>query len=195
MGGGFYVVFVCTGNRARSPLAEALYRSYSGSADTTVTSYGTTDVGAAPPLPQAVEAAARLGIDLSSHRARALRRASLGDADLVLGFEPFHLAIAVVDGGAPPANTFLLAELASLLEAPLADGDEVARARAAVAFADSRRVRSRPSRAATLGDPLGRPDEVMVSTAERIEELVRRLVNGLFGETPSARAGDHESSE
>lgn len=195
MSKAFQVVFVCTGNRARSPLAEALYRAYSEGVETSVTSYGTTDVGDAPPLPQAVEAAATLGVDLSGHRARPLERQSLGGADLVLGFEPFHQAVAVVDGGAPAANTFLVAELVSLLDTPPVGADDATRARTAVAYADSRRVRSRPAETATVADPLGKPDEVMFGTAERIEELVRLLVDGLFGKARSTRAGEHKSAE
>lgn len=190
---GFEVVFVCTGNRARSPLAEALYHRYSAGITTVVTSYGTSDVGAAPPLPQAVEAAARLGVDLSSHQSRPLRARSLSGADLVLGFEPFHLAVAVVEGGAPAANTFLLGELVSLLdEAPI---DHEARARTAVAFADSRRVRSRPDEAAAIADPLGKPEDAMLRTAERIDDLVRSLVDGLFGPADAAPSRKRESAE
>ncbi len=177
----FEVVFVCTGNRARSPLAEALYRRYSEGAETVVTSYGTSDVGLMPPLPQAVEAAATLGVDLSGHRARTLRRGSLGDADLVLGFEPFHQAVAVVEGGAPAAHTFLLAELVSLLEEPFAGSVSETDARAAVAYADSRRVRSRPAAEAAIADPIGRPDDMMSQIATQIDDLVAGLVHGLLG--------------
>ena len=177
----FQVAFVCTGNRARSPLAEALYRRYSEGFETDVTSYGTSDVGAAPPLSQALEAGAALGIDLSCHRARPLRRGDLAGADLVLGFEAFHQAVAVIDAGAAAANTFLLAELLPLLDEPSLGGDDVTRTRAAVSLADSRRIRTRPAEAASLGDPLGQPDEVMFRTARQIDELVRELVRKLFG--------------
>jgi len=188
----FSVVFVCTGNQARSPLAEALYRHYTEGVATVVTSFGTSDVGAAPPLPQALEAAASVGVDLSNHRARALRRGDLDGVDLVLGFEPFHQAVAVVEGGASAANTLLLAELVSLLgDVPLTDADDTARARSVVAVADSRRARSRPAADTSIADPLGQPDEVMFRIAEQIDEHVRRLVDGLFGvsESGSNRLG------
>ena len=177
---GFHVVFVCTGNRARSPLAEGLYREYSNGMDTSVTSYGTTNVGAAPPLRQAIEAAARFGIDLSAP-SRAPLRQGVSEADLVLGFEPFHLALAIVDGRAPPANTFLLAELVSLLD------------RRQSAATQRRSARPSPSRTPGAYDPaltrrrsssipLGRPDEVMFQHggANR-RSWFDELVQGLFG--------------
>ncbi len=191
----FEVAFVCTGNRARSPLAEALYRAYSEGLNTVVTSYGTANVGAVPPLPQAVAAAARLGIDLSSHRARPLQRGSVASTDLVLGFEPFHVAVAVVDGGAPAAHTFLLAELVLLLDtSPIHDGD-VPQAGMAVALADSKRIRSRPDETAVVLDPLGKADEVMFDTAQHIDELVGRLVHGLFGRATSLQTRKQETAE
>lgn len=177
------VVFVCTGNRARSALAEALFRHHTVGVATAVLSVGTLDVGSLPALQDAVEAGRRLGVDLTPHRSRALRNADLSSADLVLGFEPFHVSAAVVDGDADPARAFLLGELVMLLGEVASKYDPIAWARAAVADADSRRVRYRPDRAAVVvRDPLGKPAKVMYRTATDIDQLVRRLVLGLFGE-------------
>lgn len=179
----FEVVFVCTGNRARSALAQALFRRHGTGAPAAVSSVGTLDVGPLPALPDAVEAGRRLSVDLTGHRARALRRANLSSADLVLGFEPFHVSAALVEGDADPARAFLLGELVMLLEEVAWQHDPIARARAAIADADSRRVRNRPDRAApVVRDPLGKPAKVMLRTATEIDLLVRRLVLGLFGE-------------
>jgi protein-tyrosine phosphatase len=179
----FEVVFVCTGNRARSALAEALFRRHSRGARTSVSSVGTLDVGSVPALADAVEAGRRLGVDLASHRARALRHVDLSSAGLVLGFEPFHVSFAVVEGGADPARTFLLGELAMLLDGRASAHDVPAHPRAAVADADTRRLRNRPDRAApVVRDPLGKSPKVMRRTAEEINGLVQRVVLGLFGE-------------
>jgi protein-tyrosine phosphatase len=177
----FEVVFVCTGNRARSALAEAFLRRYSSGLRTEVSSAGTLDVGPLPVLADALDAGHRLGVDLTGHRARTLRDVDLSSADLVLGFEPLHVAAAVVDGGADPARAFLLGELVTLLEGVAAEGDPVSRARAAIADADSRRLRYRPAPNAVVGDPLGKPAKVMQQTAEEIDCLVRQLVLDLFG--------------
>jgi protein-tyrosine-phosphatase len=177
----FAVVFVCTGNRARSALAEALYRHHAMGLPTTVSSVGTQDVGPAPALPDAIEAARRLGIDLEGHQARALRHVDLASADLVLGFEPFHVSAAVVEARADPGRAFLLGELVSLLDGRRWEEDPVARARATIADADSRRIRHRPDRAATVvGDPLGKSTRVMHRTAADIDRMVRQLLRGLF---------------
>lgn len=191
----FEVVFVCTGNQARSPLAEALFRRYANRVHTMVASYGTQDVGAMPALPLAVEAARRLGIDLTAHRARAVRHARLESADLILGFEPFHVAAAVIDGRAPSSRTFLLGELVTLFDAPAFGGDPYERARTLLADADVRRVRSRPDPGAqVVEDPIGKPAEVMTRTGAEIDRLVRQLVSGLFGPLDDAVEKSNASS-
>lgn len=186
------VVFVCTGNRARSPLAEALFRKYAAGFETAVASAGTMKLGPAPALPEAIAAARRLGVDLAGHRARALAPGALADSDLVLGFEPAHLSTAVVDGHAHPSRTFLLGELVRLLDSGGVDPDPAEGARRAVATANARRVRSRPDVTHVIADPYGQPAKAMRRTAAEIDRLVQALVGGLFGlevprETPRAR--------
>lgn len=172
------VVFVCTGNRARSPLAEALFRSHSAGA-AHVSSFGTMDAGAVPPLQRAIESGLRLGVDLSGHRARALRHGDLASADLILGFEPFHVASAVIDGNADSGRAFLLGEFAALLET-YAKGISAISARGLIALVDSRRVRSRPNPSAlVVADPLGKSADVMARTAIEIDRLVRQVVHWL----------------
>lgn len=186
--GVFEVVFVCTGNRARSPLAEALFRRYSTGLQTSVSSAGTLDVGPLTVLPEAFEAGRRLGVDLTSHRARPLHNSDLSSADLVLGFEPSHIGASVLDGGADPGRAFLLAEFAHLLDEMGREPDPVT-ARSAIAAADSRRLRYRPDRAFIVRDPLGKPAKTMHRTAAQIDDLVRRVVFRLFGEPAGTERG------
>ena len=69
----FRVFFVCTGNLFRSPLAAELFRAELAGLPVVVSSAGTLNLGAVPAEPEAVEQAALLGADLSSHRARGCR--------------------------------------------------------------------------------------------------------------------------
>ena len=183
----FDVVFVCTGNRARSALSEALYRRYAFGIDTRARSFGTLDVGDAPALEHAVDAGRSLGVDLAAHSAVALSSGALEEADLVLGFEPHHVAAAVIDGAAAPGRTFLLRELVDLLEPATQAGGTVVDAREAVAAAHERRPKSRGDVARyVIPDPVGQAPGVMLAMATEIDELIRRVVWGLFG--PRAHA-------
>lgn len=172
-------MFVCTANRARSALAEVLFRHYATGVETVVSSAGILDLGPLPALPESIEAARRLGVDLTTHRARTLREVDLASADLVAGFELAHISAAVVDGNADPRRTFLLGELITLVDASTTS-DPPARARAVVEIADSRRVRTRPALAHEIADPFGRPAKTMTRTALEIDRCVRELVLGLF---------------
>jgi protein-tyrosine-phosphatase len=184
----FRLVFVCTGNRARSPLAEALCRRYATGMEIRVESAGTLDLGRLPPLPDAVRAGRALDVDIACHRTRSLGDVDLGSADLVLGFEPFHVA-AAIEAGARPERAFLLGELVALLAPSESDGDVVRRARSNVARAHARRALVPLTAMATIADPLGKTSSVMRATAQEIDELVSRLALRLFGSRDHAPDG------
>ncbi|MDP9314579.1 MAG: low molecular weight protein arginine phosphatase [Chloroflexota bacterium] len=88
------ILFVCTGNLCRSPMATALLRrrlaQHPSFADWRIESAGTwaNEGEAAPEKVQAVMRERRA--DLSAHRARRVSRALLGEADLVIVMSKGH---------------------------------------------------------------------------------------------------------
>lgn len=182
----FELVFVCTANRARSPIAEHLVRHLGAGMPLRVSSAGVLEGDDMPALANALTAARRLGLDLSAHRSRCVSNVDLSQADLVVGFERKHLASAVVDGGAAYERTFLLTELVTLLRSVHADDERpVERARAAVADAHRLRTPQHGRTPAEIADPVGGDEATFRATAADIRDLAGELVKRLFA--PSAR--------
>jgi protein-tyrosine-phosphatase len=98
------VLFVCTANRFRSPLAAAIFKNalaenetgtedswiVHNSRDWRVGSAGTWAIPDDTVLPVVSETAHTFGIDLSGHRARRLDRELLAEYDLVLVMQASH---------------------------------------------------------------------------------------------------------
>jgi protein-tyrosine phosphatase len=180
----FSMVFLCTGNRFRSPLAETLFRQEADGLPIHVSSLGTLELQEGNALPEAVEEARRLGVDLRGHRTTPLSQRGLADVDLVIGFERKHVMTAVVEAGAPRDRTFTLAELAMLLAgiaSPALD-DPAERAREVVRQAAARRLPDANLTAVPeTQDPLGRSAKEQRAIAEEVNELVQGVKVGLFG--------------
>jgi protein-tyrosine phosphatase len=186
----FSIAFVCTGNRFRSPLAEAFVHRLTLGLPVSTESYGTLRVEDAPPLPEAVEIALWCGISLAEHRTRYVSTASLQDVDLLLGFEPAHIRQAVVDAQAPRRRSFTIGDFVPLLPvygAPSPDEDVAARARALVAAAAQRFADSTATKSKSMPDPFGGPWKVYRETASEIRELTIALAERLFGVTDVSR--------
>ena len=181
----FHVVFICTGNRFRSVLAEHRLRQATSGLPVHVSSLGTLDASGIPALADAVELGSAAGFDLAPHRSRTLLGEDLSSADLVVGFERHHVASAVVEAGAPREKTFGAYELAELLARiePPGDLPVVERAREAVSRADAvRTAGGRPFR--ELADPVGLGRSFAAETAEAVGDQTARIAFGLFGARP-----------
>src|SRR5512139_571135 len=98
------VLFVCTANRFRSPLAAGILKkalaeeerqrasswNIGQASDWDVTSAGLQAVPGLPALPDVLEAAAQLGIDLSDHLSRPVEDLDLQAYDLILVMQQSH---------------------------------------------------------------------------------------------------------
>lgn len=89
------ILFVCTGNTCRSPMAAALFnrRARERGIDAEAGSAGVAAQPGAPASANAVLACAREGIDLSGHRARQLTPALVERADRIYGMSEAHRAL------------------------------------------------------------------------------------------------------
>lgn len=105
------VLFVCTGNTCRSPLAAAALAAELGddAARIEIASAGTSALDGQPASAGTRDVAAREGIDLSSHRSRRTTAAQVGQADFVFVMEPAHRA-ALDALGAPGERVHVLSE-------------------------------------------------------------------------------------
>lgn len=89
------LLFVCTGNTCRSPMAEVLTRARAarrGLSGVRVRSAGTRALRGSPASAGARAAVRALGLELRDHAARPLGEGELEWADLVLVMSPSHLA-------------------------------------------------------------------------------------------------------
>jgi glycine hydroxymethyltransferase len=105
------VLFVCTGNICRSPMAQGLFADLiRGRRDIEVTSAGIGAIGGQPPSPHAVEVMQEIGIDISNIRSKPLMADLIRKADFIFVMTYGHLDSMLLLFPSAAEKTFLLRE-------------------------------------------------------------------------------------
>jgi protein-tyrosine-phosphatase len=112
------ILTVCTHNRTRSVLFEALLgrHLHECGVDAQLASAG-TGVPGFPPMPEVVEFLATLGIDASHHESHRVDASAVSDADLVLTAEVQHVVHVAGTWPGTFGRTFTLPEFVGRAEA------------------------------------------------------------------------------
>jgi len=111
------ILFVCTGNICRSPMAEGLFRhAVKGRNDFRVMSAGVGAVDGLPPSDHAVAALKELGIDISRQRSHMLTADVVQQADYIFGMTHSHVDAITMLYPQAAEKTFLLREFDETLD-------------------------------------------------------------------------------
>lgn len=103
------ILFICTGNTCRSPMAEAIFNDIckKKNIDMYAQSAGVATVDGLPAAKNAVEIMAQRGIDLSQHKARFLPNVKLANYDLFVTMN-YDQATIIESLGVPPERIRVL---------------------------------------------------------------------------------------
>jgi len=143
------ILFICTGNVCRSPMAEGLFRkATNGSGDFRIFSAGIGAVDGQPPTSHSVNAMREVGIDISAQRSRALTPELIRQADYIFGMTHNHVDTVGLLYPAAAEKTFLLQEFNESLDPYEKD----------------------------IPDPIGSPYEVYVHCREQIVQGIVSLL-------------------
>jgi L-threonylcarbamoyladenylate synthase len=129
------ILFVCTGNTCRSPMAEGLAKKAIAEklkcnidrlADMgyKTTSAGVAAVNGFAVSPESVRFCASRGIDIASHRSRRLTSGMLDDADYIFAMSPGHLDGIIRSAPAAAVKCQLL-EAGGNIDDPIGGGPEI----------------------------------------------------------------------
>src|SRR5437016_629807 len=147
------VLFVCTGNVCRSPMAEGIFRrAVEGRGDFRVVSAGLGAVDGHPPSPYAVQAVKELGIDIAGQRSRMLTPELVQQADFIFGMTHSHIDTVGLLYPQAVEKTFLLREFDDTLDIFEKD----------------------------ISDPIGGSYEVYLNCRDQIEQGIASILRAQF---------------
>ena len=162
------ILFLCTGNVCRSPMAEGLFRhAVKGRGEFRILSAGLGAMDGQSPTNHSVQAMREIGIDISHQRSRALTAELVRSADLILGMTHSHTDTVALLYPSAAEKTFLLREFDETLEPYEKD----------------------------ISDPIGSPYHIYVECRDQIEQgivtLLKFMEQNSFltkNQTPSSTA-------
>lgn len=118
------ILFVCTANRYRSPIAEACFKRLADSQSHQpwdVASAGTWTENGLPPMPEAIQKADEMGLDIRSHRSRAITSEILRSADLTIVMEYGQKDALQIEFPFAAQKIYLLTELCTKISYSIPD--------------------------------------------------------------------------
>ncbi len=159
------ILFICTGNVCRSPMAQGIFRQAArGRGDYRVLSAGLGALEGQPPSSYAVQAVKELGIDISGLRSRMLTTELVQQADYIFGMTHSHVDTVTMLYPQVAEKTFLLREFDETLASFEKD----------------------------ISDPIGGSYEVYLNCRDQIEQGIASLLGFL---EPSERATANASTQ
>jgi protein-tyrosine phosphatase len=158
------ILFVCTGNICRSPVAEKLLEHFNTELGLGlhVSSAGTRALNGQPMHPESERVLRELGIEADNFESRMLTPDIATDCDLLLGMTREHRAIARQLAPARWKRMFALRELST---------ERTAEVKVMSPATDP----TNPG--LDIRDPIGRPGEVFDEVAAQIAKSIQLLVN------------------
>jgi low molecular weight protein-tyrosine phosphatase len=161
-----HVLFVCTGNICRSPIAERLAAAYSARfkvPDFSASSAGTRALIAHPIQEEAALVLEKLGGEASNFAARQLTSRIASDADLVLTMTRAHRDIVLAHAPRQLHRTFTLSEAARLVSECSARN---------VADLATLRPHLAAHKAPDIPDPIGQSADVFAMVGSQIADFL-----------------------
>jgi protein-tyrosine-phosphatase len=119
------ILFVCTANRYRSPIAAACFKAElikrEQDRNWNVLSAGTWAMDGYPPMPAAILEGRQLGLNIQEHQSRGITADMLQESDLVVVMEQGHKEALQVEFRAYREKVVLLSEVAEGSSYDIAD--------------------------------------------------------------------------